>query len=127
MDEEKYYEFIDLYKNPEHFGKLKEYDVSEEDYSSSCGDVFKVYVKLDDNKIKDASFEGSGCIISTVSISKVCGDIINKSIEDVEKMTLENVKSIIGVEKISLSRVPCAMVGLETIRKALKKKALKNQ
>ncbi|MCL5101644.1 MAG: iron-sulfur cluster assembly scaffold protein [Candidatus Parvarchaeota archaeon] len=122
MDEEKYYEFVDLYKNPEHFGKLKEFDISEEDYSSSCGDRFNVYLKIEKDKIKDASFEGSGCIISTVSVSKVCGYILGKSLTDVKGMGLEDVKKIVGVNQISISRIPCAMIGLETIKKALNSK-----
>jgi NifU-like protein involved in Fe-S cluster formation len=119
MDEAKYYEFVDLYKNPEHFGKLKDYNLSEEEYSTSCGDRFRVYIKMDKKKVKEASFEGSGCIIATVSISKVCGYIIGKTKEEIIKMGLDDVKKIVGVDQISLSRISCATIGLETIKKAL--------
>jgi NifU-like protein involved in Fe-S cluster formation len=120
MDESKYYEFIDLYKNPEHFGKLKDFDASEENYSSSCGDKFVVYIKMDSGSIRDISFEGNGCIISTVSLSKLCGAIIGKRTAEVDNMQISDVKKLIGVDQISLSRIPCAMIGLETVKKALK-------
>ena len=120
MDESKYYEFIDLYKNPEHFGKPARFDLSEEGYSQSCGDKFAVYIEMDGGNIRDAFFEGSGCIISTVSLSKLCGAMIGKPVAEVEKMQLADVKKLIGVDQISLSRIPCAMIGLETVKKALK-------
>jgi nitrogen fixation NifU-like protein len=121
MDEEKYYDFIDLYKDPEHKGKPEAFDLSEEGYSTSCGDSFNVYIKLDGDRIRDVSFEGNGCIISTVSISKLCGYAVGKNIEDVKKLGLDDIKKLIGIEHISTSRIGCAMVGLETIKKALAK------
>ncbi len=125
MDEEKYYEFVDLYKNPEHHGKPEDYDVAEEEHSSSCGDVFKVYIKMDGGRIKNASFDGSGCIISTVSISTTCGEVIGKTADEVQRMNLDDVKRIVGVDQISLSRIKCATIGLETIKKTLYKLAEK--
>jgi NifU-like protein involved in Fe-S cluster formation len=121
MDEDKYYELIDIYKNPEHSGKLQDFDVSEEGYSTSCGDTFNVYLKMENGTIKEASFEGNGCIISTVSISKLCSEVVGKSSDKVNSMGLEDVKRIIGIDHISASRVGCALVGLETIKKALAK------
>lgn len=123
MDESRYYELVDLYKNPEHKGKLDDFDFKAEEYSSSCGDKFSVYIKMDGERIKEASFEGNGCIISTVSISKVCGAITGKTTGGVESMGLEDVKKLLGIDKISLSRIPCATIGLETIKKALNKKS----
>ncbi len=121
MDEEKYYEFIDLYKDPEHKGKLEDFDLSEEGYSTSCGDSFSVYIKLDGDKINKVSFDGNGCIISTVSLSKLCGYLPGKDTGEVKNMTLDDIKKLIGIEHIGSSRIGCAMVGLETIKKALAK------
>ncbi len=120
MNEEKYYEFVDLYKNPDHKGKLKDFDFKAEEYSSSCGDVFTVYLKMENGKVKDATFEGNGCIISTVSISKTCGDIVGKTPEEIKKMSLGEIKKIVGVDEISLSRIKCATIGLDTIKEALR-------
>lgn len=122
MDEEKYYDMIELYKHPEHFGKPEDFDVEHEEYSSSCGDVFKVYLKMDGDIVKDASFEGSGCVISTISISKLCGEITGKKIHDILSMNLDDIKRIISVDAINSSRVKCATIGLETVKAALSKR-----
>ena len=119
MGDDRFYELIDLYKNPEHSGKLDDFDVSSEGYSSSCGDRFRVFIKLDKDRIKDMSFEGDGCVVSTVSLSKVCGYSIGKSVESVKNMGIGEIKKLIGIREISVSRLKCATIGLETIKQAL--------
>lgn len=114
-----YYDMVDLYKNPHHYGKLKEFDLHSEDSSSSCSDSFAVYIKTDAGHIADLSFDGSGCIISTVSMSKVCDFLVGKELSKVKYMGLEDVKKLIGIDKISMNRINCAMIGLETIKKAV--------
>lgn len=114
-----YYDMVDVYKNPHHYGKLKEFDLHSEGSSSSCSDSFVVYVKTDTGKISDISFEGSGCVVSTVSMSKVCDFLVGKDISVIKDMGLEDIKKLIGVDNISMNRVNCAMIGLKTIKKAV--------
>ncbi len=119
MDESKLYELMDEYRNPPHLGKPKDYDALEEGSSASCGDRFTVYLKLSGGTVKSADFEGSGCVISTVCMSRVCGAISGKTKEQIRSMDIKDVKKLIGIDQISASRISCAMLGLETIKKAL--------
>jgi NifU-like protein involved in Fe-S cluster formation len=121
MDEDKVYEFLDLYRNPEQFGKPKDFDVEEEGFSESCGDNFTVYLKFDGDSIRDVHFEGSGCIISTVSISKLCSALRGRRRSSVPKMGIDDVKKLLGVKTISMSRARCATVGLDAIKLAVEK------
>ncbi len=117
MEDEKFYELVELYRNPENYGKPKKYNYSEEGFSASCGDRFKLYLEIEEGVIKDASFEGSGCVISTVSISKLCGFLKGRKIKDVEDMNLESIKKLIGIDELSISRIKCATVGLDAVKK----------
>ena len=121
MEDDKFYELVELYRNPEHYGKLSKYNYSEEGYSPSCGDKFSVYLEVENGLIKDASFDGKGCVISTVSLSKLCDFLIDKQIKEVEKMELKDIENLLGIKDISISRVKCATVGLEAIKKIHKK------
>ncbi len=121
MEDDKFYELVELYRNPEHYGKLSKYNYSEEGYSPSCGDKFSVYLEVENGLIKDASFDGKGCVISTVSLSKLCDFLIDKQIKEVEKMELKDIENLLGIKDISISRVKCATVGLDAIKKIHKK------
>ena len=121
MDEEKLYDLIEVYRNPPNFGKPESFDIEEEGYSPSCGDRFKVYLCINKKTIEKVSFDGAGCVISTVSASKLCGFVVGKTAEEVEKLTVEDVKNILGIGTISAARVKCATVALGAIKSALKK------
>lgn len=120
MEDDKFYELVELYRNPEHYGKPSKYNYSEAGYSPSCGDKFSVYLDVENGIVKDASFDGKGCVISTVSLSKLCSYIIGKPLKEVKEMELKDIKNLLGMEEISISRVKCATVGLDTIKKIYK-------
>jgi NifU-like protein involved in Fe-S cluster formation len=117
MEDDKFYELVELYRNPEHFGKPTKYNCSSEGYSPSCGDKFSVYLEVENNIIKDASFDGRGCVISTVSLSKLCSYLIGKKLNFVDSLNLESIKQLVGIDELSISRVKCATVGLDAIKK----------
>ncbi len=119
MDEEKLYDLIDVYRDPPNFGKLEKFDLEEEGYSPSCGDRFKLYLCINDGIIRKASFDGNGCVISTVSASKLCSFVIGKTPSEVKQLTFSDIKKILGIDNISASRVKCATVALEAIKSAV--------
>ena len=116
-----YYDMIDLYKSPHHFGKPDKFDLFSEESSESCSDTFSVYIKTSEGRIEDVSFQGSGCVISTVSFSKLCDFLIGKELSAVKSLGLEDIKKMIGIDKISANRINCALIGLETVKKAVYK------
>ena len=122
MDEDRFYELSELYKNPKHKGKIENADYKYEDFSISCGDRFSVYLKTEGKKIKDASFDGNGCVISTVAVSKLCDFLVGKDIDTIEKMDLKDIENLLGIGKISSSRIDCALVGLKAFKRAIESK-----
>ncbi len=120
MEDDKFYELVEIYRDPAHYGKPEIFNYKEEGFSSSCGDKFILYLNIDGGTVKDAGFEGKGCVISTVSISKLCDEMIGKSIKEVDKMNLDTIKQLLGLDNISISRIKCATVGLEAAQKISK-------
>ena len=75
---------MDHYNNPLHKNvpqKLEGYKKIRMD-SDSCIDDITIYIKIEDDKIIDACFEGVACTISTSSTDILCDLIIGKSLKD---------------------------------------------
>jgi nitrogen fixation NifU-like protein len=60
---------IDHGRHPRNFKKLEHPSCTQEGYNPLCGDRLTLYLRIADNKIIDASFEGQGCAISMAASS----------------------------------------------------------
>jgi nitrogen fixation NifU-like protein len=105
-----------------------------EGYNPLCGDKLKLYVKMDGDIVKDASFVGSGCAISTASASLMTESLKGKSREEALKLldkfhnllttdtpvTKDLGKLIVfcGVRDYP-ARVKCATLAWHTLKSAL--------
>jgi nitrogen fixation protein NifU and related proteins len=77
---------LDHNKRPRNFKKLEDANRCADGYNPLCGDKVKVYLRLEDGRVKDLSFEGSGCAISKASASVMTETLKGKTIEEVEAM-----------------------------------------
>jgi nitrogen fixation NifU-like protein len=60
---------LDHSRRPRNFHPMTDADRHADGYNPLCGDRFTVYLKLQDDRITDISFQGTGCAISTASAS----------------------------------------------------------
>lgn len=109
---------LELYKNPENFGKLRKYTNSNRSYNATCGDDITIYVLARDGKIEDIRFEGKGCALCIASSSMLTEEVKGKSIEDIMKMKRENITNMMGMD-VGPVRVKCVMLPLESLHKSL--------
>jgi nitrogen fixation protein NifU and related proteins len=129
---------LDHNKSPRNFKKLETANHYAEGYNPLCGDRIDVYVKLEDDKISDISFVGSGCAISKASASlmstMVKGKTIKEAIEIFEKFhhlitgkmdeeidtdEVGKLAVFAGVREFP-ARVKCASLAWHTLISALK-------
>lgn len=75
---------LDHNKRPRNFKKLEDANRSADGYNPLCGDKVKVYLRVEDGKVKDLSFEGSGCAISKASASVMTESLKGKTVGEVE-------------------------------------------
>ena len=73
---------LDNYTNPFHKETKNEGYKSANANNVSCIDNINIYVKIEDNKIVDAYFDGEACAISTASTSIMIKKIIGMTLED---------------------------------------------
>jgi nitrogen fixation protein NifU and related proteins len=127
---------LDHGRRPRNFRPLAGASRSAEGYNPLCGDKVKVYVKMDGDTVKDISFEGGGCAISTASASIMTESLKGKTRAEVEELfqafhdlvtgqkaqleapELGKLAVFSGVSEFPI-RVKCATLSWHTLRAAL--------
>ncbi|MGH9355162.1 MAG: Fe-S cluster assembly sulfur transfer protein SufU [Terriglobia bacterium] len=77
---------IDHSKRPRNFRKMADAGHTAQGYNPLCGDKVSVYVKVEDGKVSDVSFEGSGCAISTASASIMTEMVKGRTLEEARSL-----------------------------------------
>lgn len=70
---------LDHSKRPRNFQKLEDANRTAEGYNPLCGDQITVYLRLENDVIRDISFQGSGCAISKASASMMTASLKGKT------------------------------------------------
>lgn len=131
---------VDHNRHPRNFGPLVPADAQAEGHNPLCGDRLTLYVSLDDDHIRDARFEGSGCAISIASASLLTEAVKNKSRAEVQALfddihrlltqhdadvdlaSLGKLAALSGVREFP-ARVKCASLCWHTLNAALERAA----
>ena len=114
---------IEHFKNPHNQGRIKNADAIGQVGNPSCGDVMKIYLKIDNKKgekiIKDIKFETLGCA-AAISVSSALTDMVKgKTIKAALKITKDQiVKNLGGLPPV---KVHCSMLGVEALHQAIEK------
>ena len=87
---------LDHNKKPRNFHKLETANRSAEGYNPLCGDQLTVYLQLEDEVVKDVSFEGSGCAISKAAASMMTQNIKGKTKQEAETLFSEFHRMVTG-------------------------------
>jgi nitrogen fixation NifU-like protein len=77
---------IDHSKRPRNFKVLEAANRKLEGYNPLCGDKVTVFLELERDRVKNVSFQGSGCAISTASASVMTESVKGKTLADVEAL-----------------------------------------
>jgi nitrogen fixation NifU-like protein len=73
-------------KKPRNFRELGEGSLHIEGYNPLCGDRFTIYLMLDGDVVRDVSFQGKGCAISTASASIMTQLLKGKTLAEAEEL-----------------------------------------
>ncbi|MBI2106273.1 SUF system NifU family Fe-S cluster assembly protein [Candidatus Woesearchaeota archaeon] len=119
-EEEIYREnIIDHFKNPRNYGEIVEAEIKHSELNSICGDIIRLFVKLERGKVIDAKFKGNGCAISMAATSMLTEKLKGKTLEDIKKLTKEDVFEMLGI-KLGIVRMKCGLLCLNTLMNGVK-------
>jgi len=110
-------EILEHYTHPHHYGRLEHPDISHEESNPLCGDRVRFDIELDGDgqTVKDVRFSGVGCAISKASASMLSDLIIGKTLEEVRKLTNQDVLDELGID-LGPVRLKCALLPLKVIK-----------
>jgi nitrogen fixation protein NifU and related proteins len=111
-------EILDHYKNPRNYGELEDADIRVDANNPLCGDRLHMDLAVEDGVVRDVRFTGRGCAISQASASMLTEEMVGKPLEELAKMTRQDILDNLGVE-ISYARMKCALLSLGLLRLAL--------
>jgi nitrogen fixation NifU-like protein len=127
---------VDHNRSPRNFRVPEHYDRMADGFNPLCGDKLHVYLSVDDNRVTDVSFQGSGCAISVASASLMTEAVKGLTerearalFEDVHKaltgdedaVDLERLGKLAAISGVRAfpSRVKCASLCWHTLTAAL--------
>jgi nitrogen fixation NifU-like protein len=123
---------LDHNRRPRNFRAI-ERGQKAEGYNPLCGDRLTVYLRVENGRIEDASFQGSGCAISKASASLMTESVKGKTLEEAEalferfrRMLTQEPDGVDGLGKLSVLagvrqfpiRVKCATLAWHALRSA---------
>lgn len=118
MDDFYRSELMDIYKDPSHKGHIHNPSVDLNKHNAFCGDKLHLSLKIKNNIIEDAKFEGSMCFVSIMGAEFLLEEIIGKTIDEAKKIDKDKLLQLIDLN-LSTSRVNCATLTLNALKEAI--------
>ena len=108
---------MDHFTNPRNVGVIENADGIGEVGNAKCGDIMKIYLKIDDDIITDVKFETFGCASAIASSSMATELIKGKPVKDAMKLTNKAVAE--ALDGLPAYKLHCSVLAEEAIKSAL--------
>ncbi len=111
-------EVMDHFQNPTNVGKMEDADGIGEVGNAKCGDIMKMYIKVENDIITDVSFNTFGCGSAIASSSMATEMIKGKPIS--EALALTNKAVAEALDGLPAHKMHCSVLAEEAVRAAVK-------
>jgi len=108
---------MDHFMNPRNMGEIEDADGVGEVGNPSCGDVMKLYLKIQDNKIVDVKFKTFGCGAAIASSSMTTELIKGKTIDEALKLSNQAVAEALG--GLPPAKEHCSVLAEDALKAAI--------
>ena len=108
---------MDHFRNPRNVGVIEDADGVGEVGNAKCGDIMKMYLKIDDDIITDVKFETFGCASAIASSSMATELIKGQRVEDAMQLTNKAVAE--ALDGLPPHKLHCSVLAEEAIQSAL--------
>ena len=109
---------MDHFRNPRNVGEIENADGVGEVGNAKCGDIMKIYLKIDDDIITDVKFNTFGCGSAIASSSMATEMIKGKSVS--EALELTNKAVVEALDGLPAQKIHCSVLAEEAVKAALK-------
>ena len=108
---------MDHFANPRNVGEIEDADGIGEVGNAKCGDIMKMYIKVNDGVITDVKFKTFGCGAAVATSSIATEMIIGKKIEDALKVTNKAVME--ALDGLPPQKIHCSVLAEQAMKSAL--------
>jgi nitrogen fixation protein NifU and related proteins len=108
---------MDHFMHPRNMGEIEDADGVGEVGNPACGDVMKLYLKIENDKIVDVKFKTFGCGAAIASSSMTTELIKGKTIEEAIKLSNEAVSEALG--GLPPAKEHCSVLAEDALKAAL--------
>lgn len=108
---------MDHFRNPRNVGVIEDANGVGEVGNAKCGDIMKIYLKIEEDQIKDVKFETFGCGSAIASSSMATEMIKGKSVEEALELTNKAVAQ--ALDGLPPHKVHCSVLAEEAIKAAI--------
>jgi len=108
---------MEHFRNPRNVGEIPDADGVGNVGNPVCGDIMRLYIKVENNVIKDAKFKTFGCGAAIATSSMVTELVKGKTVEEALKVSNHAVAEALGgLPKIKMH---CSVLAEEALRSAI--------
>jgi FeS cluster assembly scaffold protein NifU, Clostridium type len=108
---------MEHFRHPRNVGVIEDADGVGEVGNAKCGDIMKMYLKIEGDTVVDAKFETFGCGSAIASSSMATELIIGKPLGEVAKLTNKAVAE--ALDGLPAYKMHCSVLAEEAIQSAL--------
>lgn len=106
---------LDHYESPYHRGHLDRPTIAHEDENPLCGDQVCLQLIVENDRVKEAWFEGHGCAISQAAASILTKEIEGKSLDDLRAFQAKEMLDLLKV-RLTASRQKCGLLSFKILK-----------
>ncbi len=115
---------MEHFHNPRNVGVIEDADGVGEVGNPTCGDVMKIYIKVDDGRIADIKFQTLGCGAAIATSSMVTEMAMGKPIDEAMQITKAAVAEALG--GLPEVKMHCSVLAADGLRAAIEDYRSKN-
>ena len=108
---------LDHFSNPRKVGELPDGNGVAEVGNAVCGDIMKMYLKIENNIIKDVKFKTFGCG-AAIATSSMATELIKGATVD-EALKLSNKAVVAALDGLPPAKIHCSVLAEQAVRSAL--------
>ncbi len=109
---------MDHFRNPRNVGAIEDADGVGEVGNARCGDIMKIYLKIDDDVVSDAKFETFGCGSAIASSSMATEMIKGRPLKEALRLTNQAVAE--ALDGLPAHKLHCSVLAEEAVKAAVK-------
>ena len=108
---------MDHFMNPRNVGEVESADGVGEVGNPACGDMMRLYLKIDDGKVVDAKFRTFGCGAAIASSSMLTEMVKGKTLEEARAISNQHVAD--ALDGLPAVKIHCSVMAEQAVKSAL--------